>query len=35
MNVLSVYIGHNSTIAYLKGTKLEYVLHEEKFDNIK
>lgn len=35
MNILSLYIGHNSTIAYLKGNKLAYVLHEEKFDNIK
>ena len=35
MKILSVYLGHNSTIAYLDDTTLKYVLHEEKFDNVK
>lgn len=35
MKILSIYLGHNSTIAYLHDGVLKYVLHEEKFDNVK
>ena len=35
MNILSLYLGHNSTIAYAEDGKLLAVLHEEKFDNVK
>jgi len=35
MKILSVYLGHNSTIAYLENGELKYFLHEEKFDNVK
>ncbi len=35
MKILSIYLWHNSTIAYSKDGKLLYVLNEEKFDNVK
>ena len=35
MKILSIYLGHNSTIAYSHDGKLKYVLQEEKFDNVK
>ncbi len=35
MKILSLYLWHNSTIAYARDGKLLYVLNEEKFDNIK
>ena len=35
MKILSIYLWHNSTIAYLKDWELKYVLNEEKFDNVK
>lgn len=35
MNILSIYLWHNSTIAYMENDELHYVLQEEKFDNVK
>ncbi|NDK08120.1 hypothetical protein EOM39_02630 [Candidatus Gracilibacteria bacterium] len=35
MNILAIHYGFNSSIAYLENGKLLYLLHEEKFDNIK
>ena len=35
MNILSIYYWHNATASYLEDWKLKYVIHEEKFDNIK
>lgn len=35
MKIISIYPGHNATIGYYQDGVLEYVLQEEKFDNIK
>ncbi len=35
MNILAIHFGFNSSIAYTENGKLLYLLHEEKFDNIK
>jgi predicted NodU family carbamoyl transferase len=35
MKFLSISLGHNSTIAYYEDGKIVYLLHEEKFNNIK
>lgn len=35
MKIISIYLWHNSTVAYLENDTLQYVLHEEKFDNVK
>ena len=35
MNILSITLGHTSSVAYFEDGKIKYLLHEEKFDNIK
>lgn len=35
MNILAIHYGFNSSVAYIENWKLIYLLHEEKFDNIK
>ena len=35
MKILAIHYGFNASIAYVEDGKLLYLLHEEKFDNIK
>ncbi len=35
MNVVSIYSGHNATVAYFESGECKKVIHEEKFSNIK
>jgi predicted NodU family carbamoyl transferase len=35
MNILSIQFGHNATVSYMENGQLQYVLQEEKFNNIK
>lgn len=35
MNILSITLWHTASVAYFENGKIKYLLHEEKFDNIK
>lgn len=35
MNILSITLGHTASVAYFEDWQIKYLLHEEKFDNVK
>ncbi len=35
MNILSITLWHTASVAYFEDGKIKYLLHEEKFDNVK